>query len=146
MSNIGFTCDVCGRTVQGITYVNGMKFCAKCYQETFGKPEVVVSWAKDNPFEKLKQENKTKDERIAELERQIREQIMGENEAAKETIANILGQKKTTENRLRHEICDKIRLYCRDRFEPVPDKLGCIAEINREEFFEFLDEIEQGDE
>ena len=36
MSNIGLTCDVCGRTVQGITYVNGMKFCAKCYQETFG--------------------------------------------------------------------------------------------------------------
>ena len=35
MSNIGLTCDVCGRTVQGITFVNGMRFCAKCYQETF---------------------------------------------------------------------------------------------------------------
>lgn len=34
--SIGFTCDVCGRTVQGITLVNGMKFCAKCHQETFG--------------------------------------------------------------------------------------------------------------
>ena len=33
---LGFTCDVCGREVQGITFVNGMKFCAKCYQETFG--------------------------------------------------------------------------------------------------------------
>lgn len=37
MSNIGMTCDVCGRTVQGCTFVNGMKFCAKCYQETFGE-------------------------------------------------------------------------------------------------------------
>lgn len=34
---IGFTCDNCGRETNGITYVNGMKFCAKCYQETFGK-------------------------------------------------------------------------------------------------------------
>ena len=57
-SNIGLSCDVCGRVVQGITYMNGMKFCAKCYQETFGKPEIVVSWAKDNPFEELEQENK----------------------------------------------------------------------------------------
>lgn len=37
MCNIGMTCDVCGRTVQGCTFVNGMKFCAKCYQETFGE-------------------------------------------------------------------------------------------------------------
>ena len=28
-------CDVCGREVLGCTFVNGMKFCAKCYQETF---------------------------------------------------------------------------------------------------------------
>lgn len=38
--NIGLTCDVCGRTVQGVTYMNGMKFCAKCYQETFGNKTV----------------------------------------------------------------------------------------------------------
>lgn len=35
MSNINLTCDVCGREVQGYTWNNGMKFCAKCYQETF---------------------------------------------------------------------------------------------------------------
>jgi hypothetical protein len=33
---IGFTCDNCGRELLGCTWVNGMKFCAKCYQETFG--------------------------------------------------------------------------------------------------------------
>ena len=39
MSNIGFNCDVCGREVAGCTFVNGMRFCAKCYQETFGETE-----------------------------------------------------------------------------------------------------------
>ena len=34
---IGFTCDSCGREINGCNIVNGMKFCAKCYQETFGK-------------------------------------------------------------------------------------------------------------
>lgn len=33
---IGFNCDNCGRELLGCTWVNGMKFCAKCYQETFG--------------------------------------------------------------------------------------------------------------
>ena len=36
MSNINLTCDVCGREVRGYTWTNGMRFCAKCYQETFG--------------------------------------------------------------------------------------------------------------
>lgn len=39
MSNINLTCDVCGREVLGCTFVNGMKFCAKCYQETFGETD-----------------------------------------------------------------------------------------------------------
>ena len=37
MSNMNFTCDVCGREISGCNIVNGMKFCAKCYQETFGE-------------------------------------------------------------------------------------------------------------
>lgn len=36
MSNFGLNCDVCNRQNVGLTWVNGMKFCAKCYQETFG--------------------------------------------------------------------------------------------------------------
>ena len=35
MSNINLNCDVCGREVRGYTWINGMRFCAKCYQETF---------------------------------------------------------------------------------------------------------------
>lgn len=39
MSNMNFTCDVCGREVFSCTFVNGMKFCAKCYQEIFGETD-----------------------------------------------------------------------------------------------------------
>ena len=37
IDRFGFTCDVCGRKVNGCHYINGMSFCEKCYQETFGK-------------------------------------------------------------------------------------------------------------
>lgn len=38
-SGISLICDSCGREVFGCTFVNGMKFCAKCYQETFGETD-----------------------------------------------------------------------------------------------------------
>jgi len=37
MSNIYFMCDNCGIETNGFTFVNGMKFCAKCYHQIFGK-------------------------------------------------------------------------------------------------------------
>ena len=39
MSYFNIVCDVCGREVFSCTFVNGMKFCAKCYQETFGETD-----------------------------------------------------------------------------------------------------------
>ena len=59
---IGFTCDVCGREVNGCSIVNGMKFCAKCYQETFGKDN------QQNEIQQLKQQLEEKDNKIKELE------------------------------------------------------------------------------
>lgn len=54
MSNgISFNCDSCGREVYGCNIVNGMKFCAKCYQEIFGETN--------------------KDKQIAELQKQLEE-------------------------------------------------------------------------
>lgn len=47
---IGFTCDSCGRETNGCNIVNGMKFCAKCYQETFGKNN------QQNEIQELKQQ------------------------------------------------------------------------------------------
>ena len=54
MSSMNFTCDVCGREVFSCTFVNGMKFCAKCYQETFGETD--------------------KDRKISDLEAQLAEE------------------------------------------------------------------------
>ena len=51
----GFTCDVCGRELNSCSIVNGMKFCAKCYQETFGKDN------QQNEIQLLKQQLEEKD-------------------------------------------------------------------------------------
>ena len=53
MSCFNMVCDSCGREVYGCNIVNGMKFCAKCYQETFGETD--------------------KDKQIAELQKQLKE-------------------------------------------------------------------------
>lgn len=60
MSNMNFNCDVCGREVYGCTFVNGMKFCAKCYQETFGETD------KDRKISDL-------EAKLAESEKQIKD-------------------------------------------------------------------------
>lgn len=58
---IGFTCDVCGRKVNGCHYINGMSFCEKCYQETFGKDN------QQNEIQQLKQQLAEKDKEIEHL-------------------------------------------------------------------------------
>lgn len=65
IDGFGFTCDVCGRKVNGCHYINGMKFCAKCYQETFGKDN------QQNEIQQLKHQLAEKDIRIEELEGQF---------------------------------------------------------------------------
>ena len=60
MSSMNFTCDVCGREVFSCTFVNGMKFCAKCYQETFGETD------KDKTIADL-------ETKLAESEKQIKD-------------------------------------------------------------------------
>ena len=62
IDRFGFTCDVCGRKVNGCSIVNGMKFCAKCYQETFGKDN------KQNEIQQLKQQLAEKDKEISKLQ------------------------------------------------------------------------------
>lgn len=69
MSNISFNCDVCGRQVQGYTFVNGMKFCAKCYQETFGNKNMTENLK--NMYEAYLKILNEKDQRITELEEQL---------------------------------------------------------------------------
>ena len=66
-SGISFTCDSCGREVYGCNIVNGMKFCAKCYQETFGNQQNKES------SELLVNSLAEKDRQIAELQKQLEE-------------------------------------------------------------------------
>lgn len=66
-SGISFTCDSCGREVFGCNIVNGMKFCAKCYQETFGNQQ-----NKENS-ELLVNSLAEKDRKITELQKQLEE-------------------------------------------------------------------------
>ena len=66
MSYFNMVCDSCGREVYGCNIVNGMKFCAKCYQETFGETD------KDKQIAELKQQLKSQP---AEIVEKIKEQI-----------------------------------------------------------------------
>ena len=70
---IGFTCDNCGREMQGCTWVNGMKFCAKCYQETFGNKN--MSDNLNNMYEAYLKILNEKDQRIVELEKELKNGI-----------------------------------------------------------------------
>ena len=79
-SGISFTCDSCGREVFGCNIVNGMKFCAKCYQETFGNQQNKES------SELLVNSLAEKDRQITELKKQLEEKektIQGLIEAQK---------------------------------------------------------------
>lgn len=110
MSNIGLNCDVCGRIVQGCTFVNGMKFCAKCYQETFGNnysqtdiinAQYTEHLLKENAqlkekFEILEQENKQLEEQhnllIDEFQKQredLCKQIKQESDARKRFVEKV---------------------------------------------------------
>lgn len=77
MSYFNMVCDNCGREVYGCNIVNGMKFCAKCYQETFGETD--------------------KDKQIAELQKQLQSQPAEIVEKIKEQIFNHFNVKNIEE-------------------------------------------------
>ena len=70
-SGISFTCDSCGREVFGCNIVNGMKFCAKCYQETFGNQQKYIDMLNKESSELLVNSLAEKDKQIAELQKQL---------------------------------------------------------------------------
>ena len=75
MSYFNMVCDSCGREVHGCNIVNGMKLCAKCYQETFGETD------KDKQIAELKKQLKEKEKytytgkEVGEIERKYDEKI-----------------------------------------------------------------------
>ena len=86
IDRFGFTCDVCGRKVNGCHYINGMSFCEKCYQETFGKDN------QQNENNQLKQRLAEKDKEIAHLKEMDNYHLQYELAGADETIANLRQQ------------------------------------------------------
>ena len=87
MSYFNMVCDVCGRGVPGITWVNGMKFCAKCYQETFNNKlyftnetgkfvDLLNTEMYELKISNLEHKLDEKDQRIAELEEQLKNAIV----------------------------------------------------------------------
>lgn len=73
MSNIGIVCDNCGKWVQGITWVNGMKFCAKCYQETFGTNTKEITYVYVGNLKEHIKVIEEKDKQITDLEAKLAE-------------------------------------------------------------------------
>ena len=65
MSNIYFMCENCGIETNGITFVNGMKFCAKCYHQIFGKDN------KQTEITQLKQQLAEKQKTIDEINKEF---------------------------------------------------------------------------
>ena len=86
IDRFGFTCDVCGRKVNGCHYINGMSFCEKCYQETFGKDN------QQNEIQQLKQQLAEKDKEIAHLKEKDNYHLRYELAGADETITNLKQQ------------------------------------------------------
>ena len=76
-----------------------------------------------------------------------REQLMVENEAMKETIAELLGQKKTSAKIIRQQVCDEIREklpYYKYSFQEPEVPRVDVIEIRDMEFI--LEQIEQAKE
>ena len=117
MSNVNIICDNCGRWVQGITWVNGMKFCAKCYQETFGASKDWQLLDKDKTIADLEaklaeSEKKLKDmdnswtKEVRELEDEIEQlkQQLAEKEHSIEMLNQHLTDKAIEIERLGEEL------------------------------------------
>ena len=110
IDRFGFTCDVCGRKVNGCHYINGMKFCAKCYQETFGKDN------QQNEIQQLKQQLEEKDKEIAHLKEKDNYHLRYELAGADETITNLKQQLEEKDKEIEKlnktlEMCKHIERY-----------------------------------
>lgn len=58
-------CENCGIETNGITFVNGMKFCAKCYHQIFGKDN------QQTEITQLKQQFAEKQKTIDEINKEF---------------------------------------------------------------------------
>lgn len=139
--NLG-NCDVCGRELQGYTSVNGMKFCAKCYQETFGQPTNNCLYCafksgdekmKTNSikgFEKLKKENQRLKNQIEQADQQI--QFMLDEIKNRETcgLCEKLDIKRIKSLEQENEVLKKaLELAC-EKLKIIVDNFASVFDIS----------------
>ena len=116
---IGFTCDVCGRELNGCSIVNGMKFCTKCYQETFGKDN------QQNEIQQLKQQLEE-----SFTEKDVEGLIEDRNKTIK-FLQKELAEKQNTIDEINREFVQAVhdwKTLCAEKdkeIERLKDFIGC---------------------
>lgn len=132
IDRFGFTCDVCGRKVNGCHYINGMSFCEKCYQETFGKDN------QQNEIQQLKQQLAEKDKEIAHLKEKDNYHLRYELAGADETITNLKQQLEEKDKEIKSLIADYEKRISQEQElmsnmeHRLAEKQNTIDEINKE--------------
>ena len=132
---MSFICDVCGREVNGITIVNGMNFCAKCYQETFAIPKSLSVQDLENCIKIGCQQCEQKDQRIAELEEELASQNFNElvkkkYDSLKEAI-KFLWEKQITDEHIFYVI-DQLGQQHIDRIQDIENGICEIERLEKE--------------
>lgn len=84
ITDIGLTCDVCGKIVRSVTYVNDIKYCKECYAKNYlynlASTNIYLNNYKnlnnkDKEIKKLKTQLREKDKEIKFLQTQIKKLI-----------------------------------------------------------------------
>lgn len=133
-SDIGLSCDVCGRVVQGITFMNGMKFCAKCHQETFGNNYSQTDVINAQCIEHLLKENAQLKEEVEILKDNYNNLLDLSQSITVDVLTRIRNQIKKEKNKIFNKL--------RDRFQNI--EFNCDTDFNS--VFYILREIEQENE
>ena len=114
MSNIYFMCDNCGIETNGITFVNGMKFCAKCYHQIFGKDN------QQTEITQLKQQLAEKDKEIERLKFFEKAYYYNQLQASEDTIKNLFRSSYQSPiainlNQIAIQELEKVKVNLKDR-------------------------------
>lgn len=118
--DMGFTCDVCGIKTNGCHYINGMKFCAKCYQEAFGKDN------QQNEIQQIKQQLEEKDEQIKKRVMVYEKQFIEQTDEIY-SLKQQLAEKQNTINEINKEFVQAVhavydwRVLCAEKDKEIED-------------------------
>ena len=140
MSYFNMVCDSCGREVYGCNIVNGMKFCAKCYQETFGETD------KDKQIAELQKQLEEKDKEI-ETKNSINNLYKATVSLRDNDFKDLVYENNSLKQQLNSqpaEIVEKIKNYKGEYFEwKIGDKIYPAFKITEEDLDNILKEYQK---